>query len=62
MVGLETPRLYWFRLKAVLYVQFRKVFYMPTGVYSRGYKLRLREGKSPKSLCMDESSRCSFSG
>jgi hypothetical protein len=35
---------------------------MPIGACSRGYKLRSREGKSPKSLCVDESSWCSFSG
>jgi hypothetical protein len=32
-----------------------KMFYMPTGAWSRGYKLRPREGKCPKSLDVDVS-------
>jgi hypothetical protein len=34
------------------YVQFGKMFYMPTGACSRGYKLRSREERCLKSLCV----------
>jgi hypothetical protein len=41
------------------YVQFERVFYMPTVPYSRGYKLRSREGACPRYLSMVESLKCS---
>jgi hypothetical protein len=37
------------------------MFYMPTGACSRGYKLRSREGKCPKSLGVVVSYECSIS-
>jgi hypothetical protein len=43
------------------YVQFEEMFYMPTGDCSRGYKLRSREGESPKSLDVVVSCGCSMS-
>jgi hypothetical protein len=31
------------------YILFERMFYMPTGACSKGYKLRSREGECPKS-------------
>jgi hypothetical protein len=50
MVRLRDTRVILVQARRVPYVQFGRVFYMPTGACSRGYKLRSREGACPRSL------------
>jgi hypothetical protein len=51
MVGLR-DRDYTSSGTRVPYVQFGRVFYIPTSACSRGYKLRSREGVCPRSLSL----------
>jgi hypothetical protein len=50
MVGLRDTRIILVQARGVPYVQFGRVFYMPTRACSRGYKLRSGEGVCPRSL------------
>jgi hypothetical protein len=50
MVGLRDMGVILVQARGVPYVQFERVFYMPTGACSRGYNIRSRQGACPRSL------------
>jgi hypothetical protein len=63
MVGLRDTGIILVQAREVPYVQFGRVFYMPTRACSSGYKLRSRESVCPQiSQCDDELRVLSGSG
>jgi hypothetical protein len=59
MVGLKDTGIILVQARGVPYVQFGRVFYMPTRACSRGYKFRSSEGACPSSLSVVVSWECS---